>query len=93
MKSEWVTVIIITYGFVWLTLNGIVMPLLNIYMEYRKEIRMHEQDMAMYRVQLNEKGGVQGIERLQRDNDFADIKQRSGKSDEGTSLHDEELPL
>lgn len=86
MKIDWATITIAVCLTVWFVIHYVVLPMFNAYLEYRRDIRLHEQDMAMYKVQINEKG-------LQRNNDDPDIKQRSGKSDEGTFLHDEELPL
>ena len=86
MKIDWATITIAICLTAWLITYYVLLPMFNAYLEYKRDIRMHEQDMAMYEIQKNEK-------RLQRNNDDPDIKQRSGKSDEGTSLHDEELSL
>lgn len=86
MSENTALAIFVSGFFICVIAYWVVLPMFNAYLEYRRDIRLHEQDMAMYEVQRNEKG-------LQRNNDDPDIKQRSGKSDEGTSLHDEELSL
>lgn len=68
------------YGLAQLSIH-VVLPMFNTYLEYR--LRLEE-------IEDNRKWNEEG---LQRNIDDPDIKQRSGKSDEGTSLHDEELPI
>ena len=77
--------------FVCVIAYWVVLPMFNAYLLYKLDCKQmkdipNEPIPQLYREVKNE-------ERLQRDNDFPDIKQGSGKSDEGTSLHDEELSL
>lgn len=78
------------YGLAQLCMH-VILPMFNAYLEYKLNLKQmedipNEPIPQLYRKEKNE-------ERLQRNNDDSDIKQRSGKSDEGTSLHDEELSL
>lgn len=80
MRIDWTTIIIAICLTTWIITHYVLLPMFNSYLEYK--LRRRE-------MEANEKWN----EGLQRDNDDPDIKQRSGKSDERASLHDEELPL
>jgi hypothetical protein len=90
MKIDWATITIAICLTAWLITYYVLLPMFNIYLQYKKEMA----ELAMYNEPPREFfKEVKNEERLQRDNDFPDIKQRSGKSDDRTSIHDEELPL
>jgi hypothetical protein len=90
MKIDWATITIAICLTAWLITYYVLLPMFNIYLQYKKEMA----ELAMYNEPPREFfKEVKDEERLQRNNDHPDIKQRSGKSDDRTSLHDEELPL
>lgn len=80
--------IVVLCAIVLLILYYVILPLFNAYLQYRIQI----EEMKMSNQTAIDWNKFEQ-ERLQRNNDDPDIKQRSGKSDEGTPLHDEELPL
>lgn len=80
--------IVVLCAIVLLILYYVILPLFNAYLQYRIQI----EEMKMSNQTAIDWNKFEQ-ERLQRNNDDPDIKQRSGKSNEGTPLHDEELPL
>lgn len=93
MKIDSVTIFIaVCFGLfaLYQLADRVILPMFHAYLQYKKEMA----ELAMYNEPPREfYREVKNEERLQRDNDDPDIKQRSGKSDEGTPLHDEELSL
>jgi hypothetical protein len=91
MKIDWATVTIAICITAWLITYHVLLPMFNAYLEYKLNCKQMEDIPNEPIPQLYRE--VKDEERLQRDNDIPDIKQRSGKPDDRTSIHDEELSL